>query len=229
MNSSLVCVPTVAIALGSIVAFVAPTPVMAASDQELHVIMAETTLANFLRDSNMSWFRENLHRVKGLIIVPQVVKVGFIFGGSGGRAVYVARDEKSGRWAGPAFYNLSTASVGFQVGVEVAEVVIMVMTEKGANSLLATSFKLGGDASVAAGPVGVGTQATQDDFISYSRSKGLYGGLNFQGSVVKAADDWNRDYYGKLVIPADILLTNSVHNPQADDLLKLISNAAKAR
>jgi lipid-binding SYLF domain-containing protein len=215
--------------LASILALVPVAPAVAASEPEEHVIMAETTLSNFLRDPNMSWFQQNLHRVKGVIIVPQVVKAGFIFGGSGGRAVYVARDDM-GQWVGPAFYNLSTASVGFQIGVEVAEVVIMVMTDKGANSLLATNFKMGGDASVAAGPVGAGTQASvQEDFISYSRSKGLYGGLNFEGTVVKTADDWNRTYYGKPVLPPDILLKRSVHNRQADDLLKIVRQAAKAQ
>jgi lipid-binding SYLF domain-containing protein len=206
------------------------SPASAAGEQEQHVIMAETTLSNFLRDPNMSWFQENLHRAHGLIIVPKVVKAGFIFGGSGGRAVYVARDAKTGRWVGPAFYNLSTASVGFQIGVEVAEVVVMVMSEKGANSLLATTFKMGGDASIAAGPVGAGTKANvQEDFISFSRSKGLYGGLNFEGSVVKTADDWNRAYYGKSVLPPDILLTQSVHSRQSDDLLKMVAGAAQPR
>ncbi len=205
----------------------AAPPASAATEQEQHVIMAETTLSNFLRDPNMSWLQENLHRVKGVIIVPTIVKAGFIFGGSGGRAVYVSRDAKSGRWVGPAFYNLSTASVGFQIGVEVAEVMMMVMTDKGANSLLATNFKMGGDASVAAGPVGTGAKASvQEDFVSFSRSKGLYGGLNLEGSVVQTADDWNRAYYGKSVLPPDILLKNAVHNRQADDLLKMISEAA---
>jgi lipid-binding SYLF domain-containing protein len=226
MTSSLAYMRTVA--LSSILALAPLAPAVAASEPEKHVIMAEATLSNFLRDPNMSWFQQNLHRVKGVIIVPTVVKAGFIFGGSGGRAVYVARDDK-GQWVGPAFYNLSTASVGFQIGVEVAEVVIMVMTDKGANSLLATNFKMGGDASVAAGPVGAGTQAsTQEDFISYSRSKGLYGGLNFEGSVVKTADDWNQTYYGKPVLPPDILIKQSVHNRQADDLLKIVRRAAKA-
>jgi len=205
-------------------------PAAAATEPEQHVIMAEKTLSNFLRDPNMSWFQENLPRAKGLIIVPTVVKVGFVFGGSGGRAVYVARDEKTGAWAGPAFYNLSTASVGFQIGVEVAEVVVMVMTDKASNSLLATNFKLGGDASVAAGPVGAGAKASiQEDFVSFSRSKGLYGGLNFEGSIVQTADDWNRTYYGKAVLPPDIVMKQSVHNRQADDLLKMVREAASKK
>ena len=117
-----------------------------------------------------------------MLIAPQIVKAGFIFGGSGGRAVLVARDGRT--WAGPAFYDLATASVGFQAGVEVSEVVIVVMTDKGLNSLLASSFKIGGDASIAAGPVGAGAKSTVTaDLISFSRAKGVYGGLNLDGTV----------------------------------------------
>lgn len=201
----------------------------AAKSAEEHVRMAERTLSNFMRDPNMDWFHDNLERAKGLIIVPKVVKAGFIFGGSGGRAVYVARDD-AGRWAGPAFYTLATASVGFQAGVEVSEVVILVMTERAANSLLATNFKFGGDASIAAGPVGVGTKASiQEDFISFSRSKGLYGGLNLDGTAVSTTDDWNRGYYKQAVFPPDILIKHSVHNAQADKLLKQVTDAAKRK
>src|SRR5262249_58597507 len=108
--------------------------------------------STFLRDPDMTWLQQNFHRAKAVMIAPEIVKAGFIFGGSGGRAVVVARDPKSGKWLGPAFYTMATASVGFQAGVQVSESVTLVMTEKGFNSLLATSFKMGGDASVAAGP-----------------------------------------------------------------------------
>ena len=158
-----------------------------------------------------------------------MVKVGFIFGGSGGRGVLVVRDE-AGKWNGPAFYSVSAASVGFQAGVQVSEVVMMVMTEKGINSLLSTAMKVGGDASVAAGPVGAGANATvTEDIVAFSRSKGLYGGLNLDGSVIKPADDWNSAYYGKEVLPPQILLKGEVHNKQADKLLKTIANAASGK
>ena len=103
---------------------------------------AQTTLSNFLRDPDQTWIQENLGRAKAVMIAPQIVKAGFIFGGSGGRAVLVARDGRT--WAGPAFYDLATASVGFQAGVEVSEAVIVVMTDKGLNSLLATLVQDGG-------------------------------------------------------------------------------------
>ena len=94
----------------------------------------------------MKWLQQNIHRAKGVLIAPEVLKAGFIFGGSGGMAVLVAKDPKSGKWVGPAFYGLATASVGFQAGVAVSEVVTLVMSDKGINALLTPSFNLGGDA-----------------------------------------------------------------------------------
>src|SRR4029450_383011 len=126
----------------------------------------------------------------GLLIAPQIVRAGFIIGGSGGRGVLVARDGTTG--AGPAFYNLATASVGFQAGVDVSEAIIVVMTEKGLNSLLSSSFKLGGDASIAAGPVGAGAKSTVTaDLITFTRAKGVYGGVNLDGTVGDANVGWD--------------------------------------
>jgi len=207
------------------------TPATAGPGDEArkHVDMAQATLSNFLRDPNMSWLQSNLPNTKGVLIVPKVVKAGFIFGGSGGRGVLLVRSE-TGKWNGPAFYNVGTASVGFQAGVSVSEVVMMVMTDKGVNSLLSSSMKVGGDASVAAGPTGEGVTSTiPEDLVSFSRSKGLYGGLNMEGAVIKPADDWNSAYYGKEVLPPAILLKGELHNKQADKLVKMVADAAKAK
>src|SRR5438105_376263 len=86
------------------------------SEQQKLVNAADTTFLNFMRDPQMTWLQQNIGRAKGVLIAPEVVKAGFIFGGSGGRAVLVVRDAKSGKWVGPAFYTLATASVGFQAG-----------------------------------------------------------------------------------------------------------------
>src|SRR5437773_12481166 len=102
--------------------------------------------------------RRNVRRAIPVMNSSEITKAGFILGGSGGRAVVVARDPKSGKWVGPAFYTVATASVGFQAGIAVSEMVTLVMTDKGLNRLLADSFKMGGDAAVAAGPVGAGAQ-----------------------------------------------------------------------
>src|SRR6266436_1363415 len=155
-------------------------------------------------------------------IAPQIVKAGWIFGGSGGRAVLYARDG-TGRWAGPAFYNVVAASVGFQAGLSVSQTLTLVMTDKGLNSLLSNSVKLGGDASIAAGPIGAGANSDiTTDFVAFSRSKGIYGGLNLEGSVIAVANDWNRGYYGGDVLPPDILVRASAHNAQADRLAGML-------
>jgi lipid-binding SYLF domain-containing protein len=214
------------VALVAVAAGFIATPAVAQSDQQKLLAASDTALSNFMRDPEMKWLQQNFGRAKAVLIAPEIVKAGFIFGGSGGRAVLFARDAKSGQWLGPSFYNMATASVGFQAGVSVSENITLVMTDKGFNSLLATSVKLGGDASVAAGPVGAGAKSdVVADLISFSRAKGVYGGLNLDGTVVTAADDWNQAFYGKKVLPPDILVRGDVKNAQGD---KLRGNIAKA-
>ena len=103
----------------------------AQADQRKLVSTATLTLSGFLNDPDMHWLRNNINRAKAVLIAPTITKAGFIIGGSGGRAVVVARNAKTGKWAGPAFYVLVTGSVGFQAGVSVSETVSLVLTEKG--------------------------------------------------------------------------------------------------
>jgi lipid-binding SYLF domain-containing protein len=196
-------------------------------EPESLVADARTTLSNFVRDPDQTWIQENLSRARALLIAPQIVRAGFIFGGSGGRGVLVARDGKA--WAGPAFYNLATASVGFQAGIDVSEVIIVVMTDKGFNSLLSTTFKIGGDASIAAGPVGAGARSTVTaDLISFSRAKGVFGGLNLDGTVVSTNVPWNDAFFGgSNLLPPDILIRRSVNSPKAASLLADVAKATK--
>ncbi len=200
---------------------------VAPSEPDRLVADSRATLDNFLRDPDQTWIQANLNRAKAVMIAPQIVKAGFIFGGSGGRAVLVARDGRT--WAGPAFYDLATASVGFQAGVEVSEAVVVVMTDKGLNSLLSNSFKMGADASVAAGPVGAGAKSdVTADLITFTRAKGLYGGLNLDGTVVRSNTAWNDAFYGRSnVLPPDILIRKSATSPQAAGLLADVARATK--
>jgi lipid-binding SYLF domain-containing protein len=208
---------------------------MSSAEPDKLVSDAQVTLSNFVRDPDQTWIQNNIDRAKAILIAPQIVKAGFIFGGSGGRAVLVAREGVCPHpaiavpWTGPAFYDLATASVGFQAGVEVSEVIIVVMTEKGLNSLLSTSFKIGGDASIAAGPVGAGATSTVTaDLISFSRAKGVYGGVNLDGTVVHANTDWNDAYYGrKNLLPPDILIRKTVQSPKSAPLLTAVARAAR--
>ncbi len=200
----------------------------AQSDPQKLVDAADTTFQNFMRDPDMGWLRDNIGRARGVLIAPEVAKAGFIFGGSGGRALLVVRDAKTRKWSGPAFYTLVTASVGFQAGISVSEVLTLVMTEKALNALLSTSVKVGPDASIAAGPVGAGAKADiLTDLVSYSRSKGIYGGINLDGTVMAVSNDWNEQYYQKKPLTAvDILVRGGVRAKGADKLLADISRAA---
>ena len=188
---------------------------------------AQTTFRNFLRDPDQTWVHDNLGRAKAVLIAPQIVKAGFIFGGSGGRAVLVSREGRV--WTGPAFYDLATASVGFQAGVEVSEALIMVMTDKGLNSLMSSSFKIGGDASVAAGPVGAGAKSTVTaDLVTFTRAKGVYGGLNLDGTVVHSNVPWNDAFYGgSNILPPDIIIRRTAHSPKSAPLLNEVANAMR--
>ncbi len=203
------------------------TQAVSPSEPEKLVSEARTTLSNFLRDPDQTWIQANLSRAKAVMIAPQIVKAGFIFGGSGGRAVLLARDGRT--WTGPAFYDLATASVGFQAGVEVSEAVVVVMTDKGLNSLLASSFKMGADASVAAGPVGAGAKSdVMADLITFTRAKGLYGGLNLDGTVVHTNTPWNDAYYGRTnVLPPDILIRKTATSPKSAALLADVAKATR--
>ena len=216
----------IALAAAAAAAPLLATEAMAQSEQQQLVTKAQATLSNFLRDPDMSWLQKNIGRAKAVLIAPEVVKAGFIFGGSGGRAVLLAHE--AGKWRGPAFYTLATASVGFQAGIQASENMTLVMTDKGLNTLLAPSMKVGGDASVAAGPVGAGAASdVTTDFVSFARAKGVYGGLNLDGTVISVSNEWNDAYYGKSVLPPDILVRGNVHNKQADPLLGEIAKAGK--
>jgi len=206
-----------------------PWAAFARSDEEdarLHVQRAQVTLSHFMSDSNMTWVQKNFGRARAVVIVPEIVKFAVLFGGSGGRAVAMARHPDSGKWVGPAFYTVSSASVGLQLGVQASEMLILVMTDKGLNSLMATSTKLGGDASVAAGPVGVGAAAdVTADMVAFTRSEGLYGGVNLTGTVIGVNTDWNAAYYYPKITPLDILVRFDLNNPQAADLMDAVAKA----
>lgn len=198
------------------------------TEQRVLVTEAKLTLANFVNDPDMKSLQANLGRARAVLIAPNVAKAGFIVGGSGGRAVAIVRDAKTGKWTGPAFYTLATASVGVQAGIAVSEMVTLVMTDKGLNSLLSNSFRMGGDLSIAVGPVGGGARSNLTaDLVSFSHSQGVYAGLNFDGTIVSTADEWNQIYYGKAASAVDILVRMNVHNGQASELLNVAAEAAR--
>jgi len=208
---------------------VAATPgAMAADKEDAQGIVdkSRVTLSEFMRDKDYQWLRENIKNAKGVLIYPQVLKAGFILGGSGGTGVLLAKDSKTGEWSDPAFYTLGSVSFGLQIGGEAAGVVVLVMSQKGMDSLLTSKFKLGGDASVALGPVGGGAKGdVTADFLSFAKSKGLYAGLNLDGSQINVRESLNNAYYGKEATPADIIVKKSVSNQGAVPLREELKKA----
>ncbi|MBI4595580.1 MAG: lipid-binding SYLF domain-containing protein [Candidatus Tectomicrobia bacterium] len=210
--------------------FVSYTSAMAETKQEVQRLVdrARVSFNDFMRDPNYSWLHENLSHAKGVLIFPQVLKGGFIFGGSGGTGVLLIRDESTGDWSQPAFYTVGSLSFGLQIGGEAAEVIMTAMTQKAVDSLLASSVKLGGDASVALGPFGLGTKADiTADFISFAKSRGIYIGLNLEGSMVDVRESMNKAYYGRKIKPADIIMKNEVSNPGSAELRSTLKRAAR--
>lgn len=206
------------------------TPAIAADSDEAQGIVdrARVTFNNLMRDQNYTWLHEHLKEAKGLLIFPQVLKAGFFLGGSGGTGVLVVKDEKTGDWSQPAFYTIGSVTFGLQIGGEAAEVIMMAMSRKAIDSLFASSFKLGGDTSIALGPVGIGAKGNVTaDFISFAKSKGLYAGLNLEGSMVDIRNSLNKAYYGKDVRPVDIVVKKDVVNEGSAELRETLKKASK--
>jgi lipid-binding SYLF domain-containing protein len=151
-------------------------------------------------------------------VFPAVVKAAFVIGGRGGRGVASCRTAQG--WSPPAYFNLGGGSFGWQIGVDVTDFVMLFMTDNSLNSLLSSKLTLGGDASVAAGPVGREAAAATDlkleaQILSYSRSKGLFAGLALNGAVIQPNNDDMRNVYGAGVTAKEVLKDTKVKAPPA--------------
>src|SRR5688572_16928799 len=160
--------------------------------------------------------QELLDGAECVAVFPSVLKAGFIVGGRGGRGVASCRTANG--WSAPAYFTLGGGSFGLQIGAESTDFVMLFMNKDGLNSLLSNEFTLGGDASVAAGPVGRQAGAATDlklnaQILSYSRSKGLFAGLELKGVVIKADKDDMRDVYGAGVTAKEVLKDNKITAP----------------
>lgn len=190
---------------------------------------AVNTLQNFQSDAKQAWFRENIPKARAVFIVPRLGKGGFIIAGSGGRGLVLARDAETGDWSQPAFYTIGSASIGLQAGAQESEVIYLVMSDAGMSALMGTKFQVGADGTVSAGPIGVGAQAATTDMLSFSRGVGLFGGISAEGTVIQPDFKRNNAYYGQTVSISEILLTHSVQNIDAGQLVAMVSATAAPR
>jgi len=196
-------------------------PAAAAEEQDL-VNRAKTAVDHLRADPNFSNFNSLLRQAKAVIVVPQLIKAGLIIGGSGGSGVLLARNAQ-GEWSSPAFYHLGAASLGFQIGAQVSEVVLVIMNDGALNKLLTDQVSLGGDVSVAAGTIGGGLQAATttnagSDIYTFASSKGIFGGITLEGAKLSPKADDNRAYYGTAATAREIVIDQRYRNAAADAL-----------
>ena len=163
-----------------------------------------------------------LGKAECVIVFPSVLKAAFVVGGSYGRGAMVCRtgEHFNGAWGSPAMYALEGASVGFQLGGQATDLVLLVMNEKGASSILNSKVKIGVDASAAAGPKGRDASADTDayfraEILSYSRSRGLFAGISLEGSTLRPDDDASADVYGRKITAREIVIENKVAVPES--------------
>lgn len=159
---------------------------------------------------------EILDKAECVAVFPDVIKAGFIVGGRGGRGVLSCRTADG--WSAPAYLNLGGGSIGLQIGAQSTDFVMLFMNRNGIDSLLSDKFEIGGEGSVAAGPVGRQAGASTDmklnaQILSYSRSKGLFAGLELKGVVIKPDKDDMRDVYGEGVTAKDVVMSSKTTAP----------------
>ncbi|HEY1575965.1 MAG TPA: lipid-binding SYLF domain-containing protein [Terracidiphilus sp.] len=176
--------------------------------------------------------KDLLDKAECVIILPSVKKGAFVVGGSYGRGVMVCRggEHYKGRWGAPALYALEGVSVGFQLGGQATDFVLLVMNQKGAQSLLSSKVKLGADASAAAGPKGRTAEGATDivmnaEILSYSRNKGLFAGVSLEGSTLRSDGGANENLYGKKLSAREIIREGKVGVPAcAHELVSLLNS-----
>jgi SH3 domain-containing YSC84-like protein 1 len=172
--------------------------------------------------------QEVLEHAKCVAVVPHMIKGGFVLGAEGGRGVATCRTQNG--WSAPAFFAITGGSWGLQIGVEGVDLVMIVQNDRGMQRLLSSKFELGGDASVAAGPVGRHTSADTDwrlnaEILTYSRARGVFAGLSLTGAAIRRDDDSTEAIYGHEVSTRRILLGEIPAPAVAHSFLDAVSSA----
>jgi lipid-binding SYLF domain-containing protein len=208
------------LALLIIFGLISSSSLIAASEVNDRVVRAAIVLKEITQISEKSIPQDLLDKCACVAVIPGMKKGGFIFGGNYGKGLMSCRTENGdGPWSAPSMLLLQGGSFGLQIGAQSVDLVLVVMNLSGVESLLNTKFTLGGDASVAAGPVGRTASAETDalmsaEILAYSRSRGLFGGLVIKGGVIRPDNDANHVLYGKQVEPRTLLLNKAESVPR---------------
>ena len=217
----------IAVALSLALLLITPLP----ADRQREVEQIKNATEVFTEVMNMpdkSIPQDLLSRAECVAIVPSMKKGAFVVGVHYGRGLVVCRNENR-RWGPPSMLSITGGSFGIQIGGQAVDVVMLVMNKKGINFLVGDKFTLGGEASVAAGPVGRATSAETNaamraELLTYSRARGLFAGVSLKGALVKPDDDANRDLYGRELSAKTILLEGkAVMPPEAQPLISALA------
>jgi lipid-binding SYLF domain-containing protein len=189
----------------------------ASAETEAERIESAATVMNEIMSTPDKGIPEEiLDSAKCVAVVPSMLKGGFVFGGAHGRGVATCRTADG--WSAPAPFNINGGSFGLQIGLQGVDLVMVVMNERGMQNLLSSKFKLGADASVAAGPVGRHAEGATDwkmraEVLTYSRARGLFAGVTVNGAVINQDKDATRELFGRMV-PFKTILTGAVPTPE---------------
>src|SRR4051812_15975524 len=192
----------------------------AQTTQQVTIDGARKVLADLRQDKAFGNAAQLARQAKAVLIVPKLLKGGFIVGGEGGNGVMMVQHE--GRWSAPAFYALGAASFGLQVGLEQSELILLIMTQKGLDGVLRDQFKIGAQAGISVATLGSGIEgaiggASPPDIVAWSSSTGLYGGLTVDGSIIRAEPNQDSEFYGRRVTSREVLF-GKVDSPRAEAL-----------
>src|SRR5499427_10850380 len=197
-------------------------PLCAQEKENARLKESATVLKEILGTPDKGIPRDLMNKAECVVVFPSVKKAAFIVGGSYGRGAITCRsgEDFRGPWSAPAMFALEAGSVGFQIGGEATDFVLLIMNEKGANSVMSSKVKLGADASAAAGPVGRTASAATDivmkaEILSWSRARGIFGGGPLQGSTLRSDGGANKNLYGKELDAKQIVRENKVPIPPA--------------
>src|ERR1700732_3958131 len=198
------------------------TTALSAANKEQKRLENSGVVMQEIMDTPENIPQEVMEKAECVIVFPSVLKAAFVVGASYGRGAMVCRTGKNfrGPWGAPAMYALEGGSVGFQIGGQATDLVLLVMNERGASSILDSKVKLGGEASVAAGPVGRDAAANTDAYmraevLSYSRTRGLFAGVSLAGSTLRPDDNATEDVYGRRLTAREIVLGGHVGVPES--------------
>jgi SH3 domain-containing YSC84-like protein 1 len=211
----------------TVLAWLAPRPAQAQSDEQSLVDRSTLALQDMVNQSATDDPRKMLARARAVMICPRVFKAGFFFGAEGGACVLLAR-AGNGTWSYPAFYGMGSGSFGLQIGIQDAEFIMLIMTERGLRAILDSQFKLGADASLAIATLGAGIQGSTTgalgaDILAFSQTRGLYGGISIEGSLMGQRSTANRAYYGHELGSRQIVIDMQASNPGADPLRDVLT------